>query len=234
MTTSRLTFWSGYIVLIAIFYYLYFPHSPPLTKKEIESSIFCKRESDPSTHKSSNEHWQFCDAFLSKPDTGKEFYAINFIKKRTSTEGLYPADFEPEQGCADSPQNAEICYVKRFLPFAFKRFSFPFFVASIDKIPFLVSKSLDIKYGSDNFEFDQFSVMRYRSRRDLINIAKDAYESKMDIAIYKEASVETHINYFVDADQIPIITFILTLCWSSIIYILYSIVFSTISFLCCK
>merc|ERR1712129_92301 len=118
----------------------------------------------------------------------------NFIKKRSSTQGLYPEGFEPIDGCADSTAAAEWCYVSQFLTLALKRFSFPILVCAMPKMPFLISKALDISF-EDNFEFDQFSVVRYRSRRDLLNICEEARQRLPDLVVYKEASLERDINF---------------------------------------
>eukprot|EP01084_Bolivina_argentea_P053559 98323_1 len=221
MANSLFIWWGGYAILVAIFYYFYFPQSTPLTREEIQSSLPCN-SSLSVKHQSDEQVLQICEALLAKADTGNEFYALNFIKKRTSTKNLYPPDFQPDKGCADSAKNAERCYVRKFLPLAFKRFSYPIFVCSIINIPFLVSKSIDIKYDN-NFEFDSFSIMRYRSRRDFLNIVEEA--SALNLGVYKDASVGNTINYFVDPDEIPLTTVVLFTFWCSIIYFVYSMIF---------
>eukprot|EP00483_Globobulimina_turgida_P005068 UN05078 len=174
----------------------------------------------------SSESLNICEVLLSKKDTGNEFYALNFIKRRTSNKGLYPPEFDAAAGCSKSAKHAEDCYTQRILPLLFKRFSFPILIVNPTKIPFLISKSIDITF-ENNFEFDFVAIVRYRSRRDFVSFREEV--KRKNLGPYKTASVEKTIVYIADVDEIALITIILFTFWCSIIAVLYSVVFWIIS-----
>eukprot|EP01084_Bolivina_argentea_P315261 546137_1 len=230
MANFSLVWWSGYAIIIGIFAFFYFNTEPPLTEEEIKASEDCSLPQEVMGMKADelNEHVWFCEALLSKKDTGKEIFVINFIQRRKSytIENLYPKGFIPAKGCDISLETAEECYGKRSMPLLFKRFSFPFFIVSPTKIPFAVSKSLNITF-ENNFEWDFIVIVRYRSRRDFVNV-REEFKEKM-LLPYKEAIVGKTMIYISDADQIPIIVIILFSFWSAVIAVLYYILFCCIS-----
>merc|ERR1712061_366267 len=122
---------------MAMFSYVYFLQRPPLTATEIENACYALDEKDGS---------RICEALLSKADTGREMFAINFMQKHTSADNLYPEGFIPAKGCGSSPEWARRCYAERIMPLLIKRFSFPFFVATPISVPFFESPTLDIGF----------------------------------------------------------------------------------------
>ena len=115
---------------------------------------------------------------LAKKDNGKEFYMVNLIKFRPKAK--YPAGYE---ALGDDTAQANMRYNQAVVPELLRRGSYPVFAA--DVVGDFVSTNV-------SEQWDHVIVVRYRSRRDMLDMAL-ALQAQ-DGAVHKWAAIEhTHI-----------------------------------------
>ena len=108
-------------------------------------------------------------------DDGKEFYAVNLEQLKDG----------------EAAREADAAYAKIVMPLLFKRASHPVFV----------SQRVGLMLGAYGEEVDRVAVVRYRSLRDMIEMASEPAMAKG--GTYKFASLD-HTEVFVTR---PIISF---------------------------
>jgi hypothetical protein len=114
---------------------------------------------------------------LAASDDGNEFLMVNLIKYRA--KALYP----PGSNYDDSALAADARYNEALVPYLLKHGGVPVFVGSPQGR--FIDKTGDIAW-------DRVAVVRYRSRRDLFNMAADI--APLGVALHKWASIEkTHV-----------------------------------------
>ena len=110
---------------------------------------------------------------LASSDDGNEFFMVNLIKYRQRS--LYP----PGSNYDENALAADARYNRALVPYLIKYGGVPVFVGS--------SQGRFIDKGGD-MEWDRVAVVRYRSRRDLLNMALDI--APLGVAVHKWASIE--------------------------------------------
>lgn len=130
-------------ILFATFSVWYGGNGKPLTEEEGARLIAELRASYPDNMSGLADN---LEEMIAKDD-GKEFYAVNLEQLKVG----------------DKAQAADRAYAEVVLPLLIKRAGHPVFVS--DRAGLMLGE-----YGSD---VDRVAVVRYRSLRDLINMAKD-------------------------------------------------------------
>lgn len=110
---------------------------------------------------------------LAASDDGNEFFMVNLIKYRTK------AQYPPGSNYDDSALAADARYNRALMPYLLKHGGVPVFVGSPQGR--FIDKSGDIAW-------DRVAVVRYRSRRDLFNMAEDIVP--LGVVVHKWASIE--------------------------------------------
>ena len=110
---------------------------------------------------------------LAASDDGNEFFMVNLIKYRQ--KALYP----PGSNYDDSALAADARYNRALVPYLLKYGGVPVFLGSPQGR--FIGKSGDV-------EWDRVAIVRYRSRRDLLNMALDI--APLGVAVHKWASIE--------------------------------------------
>ena len=219
-------FFSYYAIVVAIFYYFYFNRKGPLSETELE--IFCewlKQNSHPDPN--SSLQMQVCQALGSSKDDGNEFYMLNLIKRPTSDDLKAAQSLDIEAECKESTESLENCYGKRIMPLIFKRFSFPILIVKPSWDPVGISKSLIGKGITENFDFDMIAIVRYRSKRDFLEMVTDIVRDGQ-IHKYKQLSVNKTAVYIMDPFM-PVSTWIAFTAGLLIVFIFYSCLFWVIA-----
>jgi hypothetical protein len=110
---------------------------------------------------------------LISQDDGNEFFMVNLMKLRE--KAVYPEGYDYD----DDVEAAADRYAAAVVPALIKRGSIPILVAEVQ------GRFLDFA-GAD--EWDQVGIVRYRSRRDMIEMALELGER--DVVVHKWASIE--------------------------------------------
>ena len=219
-------FLSYYVIIIAIFYYFYFNRKGPLSKTELE--VFCEWFEQQNHNPDGSIHFQPCKAFGASPDDGNEFYMLNLIKRPTSADLKIAQSLDIDVECKKSIDSLETCYGKRIMPLIFKRFSFPIFIVKPSwNDPMGISKSLIGKGITENFDFDMIAIVRYRSKRDFLEMTTEIINNG-EIIKYKDLSVNKTAVYVLETFM-PISTWIAFTAGLVIIGIFYSMLFWVIA-----
>jgi hypothetical protein len=156
-----------------VFLFWYGGRSKPLSQAEVESLLaeIKRRGGKQSSEDEPSLFQQFRD--LAKSDDGREFYMVNLMKFRQ--KALYPADSPFD----DDPIAANARYSRAIVPLLLKHGGHPVFLGQVQG-RFLHPDSAD--------DWDQVGMVRYRSRRDMFNMAVDI--SRLGIDIHKWAALE--------------------------------------------
>lgn len=126
------------------------------------------------------------EAFL-REDDGRPFVMINLMEVRDTAE--YPEGFaaDPTTG-----EEAEAAYGQSVFPLLLQRGGYP--VARADRHQTIINS-----LGGTAAQFDSFAMVRYRSRRDLIDmLSSDAFQ---EAGVHKWASLENTL--VAPADRLP-------------------------------
>ena len=136
-----------------IFFLWYTNLSGPLTDQEIAAykEIYEESNRDP-------DQWERAFKFMSEDD-GKDFYMVNFLDSNES-----PRTMEATGEGATS-FDLQMHYMEYMWPQQFKRASHPVFFA------YVLNPALDIVAAQGMEDWDMVAIFRYRSRRDLFEIA---------------------------------------------------------------
>lgn len=114
---------------------------------------------------------------LFSQDDGDEYFMVNLMKFRE--KAVYPEGYDYD----DDVEAAAARYSAAVIPALLKRGSIPILVADVQ------GRFIDFE-GAD--EWDQVGIVRYRSRRDMIEMALELGER--DLGVHKWASIEkTHV-----------------------------------------
>eukprot|EP01084_Bolivina_argentea_P013987 26169_1 len=223
---SKLICWGLYAILISMFCFFYYNQKPPLTNNEVLQSGICDRK---PRYRYTNEN--LCDLLLTIEDNGKEFFMLIFIKSRNNTNNLYPLDLHTDKECYKSVWNAMLCYDKGYMPQLLKGFGHVLMMTYPSVKPFMISKDLDINGSMSEVEWDKFGIVRYRSKRDFLEMYLENFKEG-DFDLYKETSVDRMVVYMA-SNVVSLLSVMLFVFWGSIIGVVYSILFWIVSKMCC-
>ena len=175
--TSRRKLWLGSILLYALFFSWYTDSGGPLTEAEIQAYIAKTENLDLGGHPSAREALL---EFL-RTDTGGQFLMFNAVDLAKS-----PPPVEGAPPDADGQTLIDL-YMEHMIPALLSRASHPVVVGKS------VADSLDL-LGIEGAEtWSDGAIMRYRSRRTLIDIIGDTeFYERHD---FKLAGLEKTIAY---------------------------------------
>lgn len=173
--SKRLWLWLIPSVLYLGFCSWYTNLAGPLTAAEIESHTARMAASG-----APSERIAFLQKFMEEDD-GDQFVMINVIDRNENPPEL------PATGAGASANDLLGHYMEHMFPALFSRASHPIFGGEA------IYAAMDLA-GIDGAEnWDQGALMRYRSRRDLVEIATNpAFDERHD---YKMAALEKTIAY---------------------------------------
>lgn len=179
----RLMVWVVPAVLYAVFFFWYTSFGGPLTQEEVERylSVFEERGGDA-------QGLARIRAFL-ESDTGNDFLMINNLHMKDTpdpVEGVDPGD---------SSDDVMGKYMEYMWPALFARASHPVMFGAA------VSDALDVVGIEDARVWNRGAAMRYRSRRDMMEITVNpAFADRHD---FKTASLEKTIAFPIE-DGLPL------------------------------
>lgn len=178
MIKKRKWLWLTPTLIYIVFTLWYTNLGGPLTSEEVDTVIQAMQANGESP-----EQIELLRNFMGE-DTGKQFIMINNIDTVESPIEL------PATGPNASAGDLMNYYMEYMFPALFMRASHPIFMG------YPIAPSMDI-VGIDNAEvWTQGALMRYRSRRDLIEIATDPrFEERHE---YKLAALDKTIAYPVE------------------------------------
>lgn len=131
------------VILLTVFSAWYGGNGKPLTQEEGADLIAQLRASYPDSESGLADN---LEKMIAKDD-GKEFYAVNLEQLKVG----------------DEARAADSAYARAIFPQLIKRAGHPVFV----------SERAGLMLGEYGIEVDRVAVVRYRSLRDMINMAKD-------------------------------------------------------------
>ncbi|MEE9279420.1 MAG: hypothetical protein V3V67_04535 [Myxococcota bacterium] len=164
-------------VVYVVFWIWYGGNGDPLSPSEVDelteriAAGARSRGAEPDSH--------LIDAFrtLAEQDDGREFYMVNLMRYRE--KALYPEG----SGYDDDVEAAAARYNAAVVPALIRRGSIPILVGDWQGT-FLQPEDADV--------WDQLGIVRYRSRRDMLEMA--ASLSRENGGMHKWASIEkTHV-----------------------------------------
>jgi hypothetical protein len=162
----------GLVLLYGLFWLGYGGKGMPLSQDEVDALIAAIEQNARSRGGADPE---LLEAFrrVGEADDGQEFYMVNLARHRK--KALYPEGYDYD----DDVQAAERRYATAILPRLLKRASSPVFVGTPTGL-FLHPEGAD--------EWDQLALVRYRSRRDLLEMV--AEPGMGELGVHKWASLE--------------------------------------------
>ncbi|NQZ96601.1 MAG: hypothetical protein HRU01_08830 [Myxococcales bacterium] len=173
-------------VTYAVFWLWYGGSGTPLTSGEVDAYL-AKLEEIAARSEHSDPHTREAFRTLLREDDGNEYYMVNLMKYREKAE--YPPGYDYDDDVEAAADRYSAAVVAPLLV----RGSLPILLAD------QVGTFLDFD-GADRW--DQVGIVRYRSRRDMIEFALSLGEK--DLGIHKRASIEkTHVF-----PAVPIIDFV--------------------------
>ena len=173
--TSRKLLWLVPLMLYLAFAYWYTNTGGPLTREEIQS--FTQKAADAGFP---SDRIETIHAFMSS-DTGRQFFMVNSIDLNEDPPNVVGA--EPGESATQLLDR----YMEYMYPAMLRRASHPVFLASV------VNTSLDLIGIEGAEDWNLVVVMRYRSRRDLIEIATNP--EFLDRHDFKVAALTKTIAY---------------------------------------
>ena len=179
---SRFILWFIVLILYTIFFCWYTNLKGPLSTEEIEYYVERLIENG-----SSPENIKNAKKFLTE-DKGKDFYMFNMMDFSDSPPDL------PATGSNASASDLMNHYMEYMFPELLSRACHPIFAGK------MVFQALDLT-GIENAElWDQGAIMRYRSRRDMMEITiNPIFSARHD---YKIGALDKTIATPVEADII--------------------------------
>ena len=176
MSPKKQNLWIFSILAVVFFSFnlWYFPSGGPLTPEEIEKfkqkgSQYSDRD-DPSEIEKQKRILEFA-----MNDDGHSFYMVNLIRLREKSQ------YDESQPFSGTGIEANQRYGQAVIPLLLKRGSHPVFVTKVlQEI---------IVLGFDSPKWQQVAIVRYRSRRDLIEMATS--EEFQNSAFHKWAAIES-------------------------------------------
>lgn len=168
--------WIAVPVLYGVFSLWYFNWQGPLTQEEIDQYVATFADRDGMAHTDAAVFRRFLEE-----DDGKEFVMLNLVELR-------PGELEhPKTGQLMEAGDVLIDYVEPFVKELLKRGGHPVFQAR------RVGGDIDSWNADDNVSFSSVAMMRYRSRRDLVELALSP--DFPDSHVYKLAAIDRTISY---------------------------------------
>ncbi len=168
-------------ILIAIFVALYLAFlawyggkCKPLSQAEVETLLLEMQRRAGKLGQNDEESpilQEFRD--LAKSDDGREYYMVNLLKFRK--KALYPEG----SSFGDDPLAANKRYNQAIIPLLLKHGGHPVFLGQVQG---------RFIHPDGNDDWDQVGIVRYRSRRDMFNMAIEIAGHRVDI--HKWASLE--------------------------------------------
>lgn len=159
------------LVALLGFFAWYTPIRGPLTDGEIETFLAHQAQAGGSA-------WTDTEAFEAflREDDGRPFVMINLMEVRDVA--VYPEDTAYE---ITTGADAEAAYGQAVLPLLLARGSYP--VVGAERYHTIINS-----LGESAAQFDSFAMVRYRSRRDLIEmLSSDEFQ---EAGVHKWASLE--------------------------------------------
>jgi hypothetical protein len=163
-------------VIYAVFSFWYFNWQSPVTSEEVDGFMEAFDKVEGSKHTDRTTFRQFLEE-----DDGGEFVMLNQVQ-------LHPG--EVAHPLSGKPMRASDLLGEYFGPFAlslFKRGGHPVFQART------VGSNIDSWNADANVGFGTTAMMRYKSRRDLVELVLDP--AFADAHIYKLAAIERTVSY---------------------------------------
>ncbi len=149
--------WAIAVLVYLIFFSWYTNLSGPLSEAEIQKYISKLNEINPTT---SAEDIDNFTNFM-RQDDGGDFYMVNYLDLNET-----PPFFE-ETGSDASSFDLMNFYMEYMYPAMLKRASHPVFFGDVS------AKALDHIGAEESKEWDQVGIIRYRSRRDVMEISNN-------------------------------------------------------------
>lgn len=178
--TRRVWLWLAVALSYGAFWFWYTPLGGPLTAAEIErfNTALERRDSD-------DERLASLRRFMTE-DTGEQFFMVNLLDLANPVPPL------PATGPDASAQSLLDHYMEHMFPELARRASHPVFVGRA------VAGPLDLVGIDDASPWSRAALMRYRSRRDMLEIATDpAFAERHE---YKVAALARTVAFPVEAD----------------------------------
>ena len=145
--------WYFFIVFYSIFFIWYTNLSGPLNDEEIDTFMKVISERRGNDEQSIQRLRKFMEE-----DDGKDFFMVNFLDYNESPETM------PATGKGASSSNLMNYYTEYMYPEMFKRASHPIFFSDV------FFQAMDIVSAEGMEEWDNVAFVRYRSRKDLLEI----------------------------------------------------------------
>ncbi len=163
-------------IVYGLFSLWYFNWSGPITADEVEAFMTTFENAEGKKHTDAKTFRTFLEE-----DDGGEFVMLNLVELR-SGEVEHPVSREKM-----SASQLLSGYIEPFTLALFKRGGHPVFQAH------RVGGNIDSWNAKNNLSFDMAAMMRYRSRRDLVELIVDPAFSGGHV--YKLAAIERTISY---------------------------------------
>lgn len=168
--------WIVVPIVYGLFCLWYYNWRGPVTRDEIDKFLDVFVELEANKHTESAVMRKFLE-----DDDGKEFVMLNLIQLH---EGNVP---HPVTGEKHKPRELLSSYFKSFLVASMKRAGHPVLQART------AGGNIDSWNADSNVGFAMTSMMRYRSRRDLVELLIDP--TFADSHLYKLAAIERTVSY---------------------------------------
>lgn len=149
--------WAIAVLVYLIFFSWYTNLSGPLSEAEIQKYISKLNEINPTT---SAEDIDNFTNFM-RQDDGGDFYMVNYLDLNETPP------FFKETGSDASSSDLMNFYMEYMYPAMLKRASHPVFFGDVS------AKALDHIGAEESKEWDQVGIIRYRSRRDVMEISNN-------------------------------------------------------------
>ena len=168
--------WIFVPILYGLYSLWYFNWSPPISSSEIETLMVAFNKAEGRQHTDAEVFRRFLEQ-----DDGGEFVMLNLVE-------IHEGDVaHPISGEAMSASDLVGEYFGPFSLALFKRGGHPVFQART------VGGNIDSWNAESNVGFGVTAMMRYRSRRDLVELVVDS--AFADAHLYKLAAIERTISY---------------------------------------
>lgn len=168
----------GFLALIYIAFLMWFGGSgQPMSVEEVESRLARVEELSMSGGETVSKIGLDDLRAFCAGDDGREFFMVNLIRYRE--KALYPQGLQQEMG--DDPMSANSRYGRAILPYLIKNGSFPIYMSNV---------SGRLIHADGALDWDAVGIVRYRSRRDFLNMIEQILKSTSPVMVHKWASVE--------------------------------------------
>jgi hypothetical protein len=173
MPTATIALSFIFFLVYLAFLFWYGGRSKPLSLAEVESLLaeMKRRAGKQAEVDESPLLQQFRE--LTKNDDGREYYMVNLLKYRKK------ALYSEGSTFGDDPLAANNRYNRAIVPLLLKHGGHPVFLGQVQ------GRFLH-PYGAD--DWDQVGIVRYRSRRDMLNMAVEI--SGLGVDVHKWAALE--------------------------------------------